>query len=51
MPSKNPFMQKVNFFVAVGFIAVFGIFLTIKIVQAIHLLAPITVDAATLTQN
>ena len=49
--SKNPLMQKVNFFVAVGFIAVFGFFLTIKIEQAIQLLTPTTADEAALTQN
>jgi hypothetical protein len=49
--NKNPLMQKVNFFVAVGFIAVFGIFLTIKIDQAIQLLNPINTNASTLIQN
>ena len=44
-------MQKVNFFFAVGFIAVFGFFLTLKIEQAIQLLNPITAEAATLSQN
>jgi hypothetical protein len=49
--NKNPLMQKVNFFVSIAFIAVFGFFLTIKIEQAIQLLNPISADAAAMTEN
>ena len=42
--NKNPLMQKVNFFVSVAFIAVFGFFLTLKIVQAIQIVDPLAND-------
>ena len=44
--NKNPLMQKVNFYISIVFIAAFGFLLTIKIVQAIQLVNPLSQDTA-----
>jgi hypothetical protein len=42
--------QKVNFFISVSFIAVFGVFMTITVVHALNATVPIWSDLATPVQ-
>jgi hypothetical protein len=50
MRSTNPLTQKVNFFISATFIAVFGIFLTSKILDVAQADDPIK-DAVAATQQ
>lgn len=43
---RNYFKQRVNFFISTCFIAVFGLFLTMKVLDILQMFDPITENVA-----